>query len=176
MPVRLNVAAQLVGELRTGTLASAADKSRIETAHLHLQQAIDAGKVVPGIGAADGCHEGPAFWAQGDASLNTADAFQRRFALRRDPIVRKSLHNLWEATLRSIQSSKKESTRLGYEGYRTLFTRVYRVLIDEYDPNDADECIREDWDTVNPGSLARWILWETPDIEENLRAFLDRIK
>ena len=36
--------------------------------------------------------------------------------------------------------------------------------------------VREDWTTVNPGSLSRFILWDSPDIEANLKAFLSRIK
>jgi hypothetical protein len=37
--------------------------------------------------------------------------------------------------------------------------------------------VNEDWATVNPGSLSRWILWgDSPDIETNLKAFLERIK
>jgi hypothetical protein len=37
--------------------------------------------------------------------------------------------------------------------------------------------VNEDWATVNPGSLSRWILWgASTDIETNLRAFLARIK
>jgi hypothetical protein len=37
--------------------------------------------------------------------------------------------------------------------------------------------VNEDWTTVNPGSLSRWILWgASPNIEVNLKAFLERIK
>jgi len=37
--------------------------------------------------------------------------------------------------------------------------------------------VREDWTTVNPGSLSRFILWgPSPDIEVNLKAFLEHIK
>ena len=35
----------------------------------------------------------------------------------------------------------------------------------------------EDWTTVNPGSLSRYILWgNSKDIEVNLKEFLARIK
>jgi hypothetical protein len=37
--------------------------------------------------------------------------------------------------------------------------------------------VNEDWTTVNPGALSRFILWgDSPDIETNLKAFLERIK
>ena len=150
MPPGFKTVGKLIGDLvGADGLSSAADKSRAAAAQEQARRAIAQGKSVTNL-TADGEHVD--FWKQGDDELNTADAFHRRFALRKDPLVRKSLHSIWEATLRSIQSSDKSSTRLRFAGYKLLFTRVYRVLIDDYDPADAEECILEDWDADRKGA------------------------
>ena len=38
----------------------------------------------------------------------------------------------------------------------------------------ARHAAREDWTKVNPGSLSRFLLWETPDLYKNMRAYRKR--
>lgn len=35
---------------------------------------------------------------------------------------------------------------------------------------------REKWDEPNPGSASRWILWNTPDIKQNLKEYIKKMK
>jgi hypothetical protein len=153
MAPRFNVVARLIGELTAGLLDTAADHARIVAAREEVLHAITMGKSL--INVEDGRQA--AYWQQGDERLSTAEAFHARFSLRRDPLVRASLHAIWEATLRSIQSSDRSGTTLNFDGYKLLFTRVYRVVLDGDDLSDIDASIDEDWETDRKGhnSLTR---------------------
>lgn len=153
MAPRFNVVARLIGELTAGLLDTAADHARIVAAREEVLHAITMGKSL--INVEDGRQA--AYWQQGDERLSTAEAFHARFSLRRDPLVRASLHAIWEATLRSIQSSDRSGTTLNFDGYKLLFTRVYRVVLDGDDLSDIDASIEEDWETDRKGhdSLTR---------------------
>ena len=153
MAPHFNVVARLIGELTAGLLDTAADHARIGAAREEGLHAITMGKSL--INVEDGRQA--AYWQQGDERLSTAEAFHARFSLRRDPLVRASLHAIWEATLRSIQSSDRSGTTLSFDGYKLLFTRVYRVVLDGDDLSDIDASIEEDWETDRKGhdSLTR---------------------
>ena len=89
------------------------------------------------------------FWQQGDLSLHTRHVLEQRFALRHHPAVTAVLHTFWLATLRSVQSGDRDgstpSTELHEVGYGRLFRRVHRVMLEEWEPEDAASVIAEDW-------------------------------
>ena len=64
------------------------------------------------------------FWQQGDAELNTKDAFAKRMALRTNPLVVDGLHNFWIAALSSEQMSDKMADVLHKKGYDDDATAV----------------------------------------------------
>ena len=175
MAPRFNVVARLVGELTAGLLDTAADHARIVLAREEVLHAITTGKSL--INVEDGRQA--AYWQQGDERLSTAEAFHARFSLRRDPLVRASLHAIWEATLRSIQSSDRSGTQLNFDGYKLLFTRVYRVVLDGDDLDDIDASIEEDWETDRKGhdSLTREQLCDSLfELCDHWTASIDRVE
>lgn len=120
------------------------DESHKSADQARVQLALQMGKVATDVVDIE-------YWRQGNLELNSTEAFNRRFRLRRDPLVCKSLHSIWQATLRSIQSTDSNAVTLNFSGYHTLFERIYRVLIDDYDQEDMEACIREDWDEDRKG-------------------------
>ena len=97
-------------------------------------------------------------WQQGDVSLATVDKMAARQRLRYTPPVRRVLHAFWSAAQRSLQSGGDESAdHLHKEGYALMLQRVYRLLIEEYEPADADAAIEEDWqnDARGDATLSR---------------------
>ena len=128
------------GQSALGSLLMA---SSVKKAEALAQHAFASGKIVTEVSADASAVE---FWRQGDASLSTAEALRQRFALRTEPRVVGALQHFWEAALRSIQSSGDVSAHtLSFEGYSKLLLRVYRVLMEEWDAEDADQCIQDDW-------------------------------
>ena len=81
------------------------------------------------------------FRLQGNAELNTADAFARRKQLRRDKHVFEALHEFWTAVLRSVRTSDYERNTVNFEEYSELHKRITMTLVDG--PDEA--AIEEDW-------------------------------
>lgn len=98
-----------------------------------------------------------AMWQQGDASLSTTEKLRDRKALRRDERVAKAINCFWQTALRSEghtvahpeDHEEKLATR---ECYECIFLRAYKVLLDEWDPEDAKACIAEDWENDARGA------------------------
>ena len=88
---------------------------------------------------------------QADASMHTLEAWERRFALRRDKDVRQALHLWWTAALRTIQAENPEIEIpvLDKETYIRIYKLIFRALAKEvrekYDEEEAIECAEEDW-------------------------------
>ena len=88
---------------------------------------------------------------QADASMHTLEAWERRFALRRDKDVRQALHLWWTAALRTIQAENPEIEIpvLDKETYIRIYKLIFRALAKEvrekYDDEEAIECAEEDW-------------------------------
>ena len=79
----------------------------------------------------------------GDAELQTREAFSKRFALRNSPLVREALQAFWEAALRSMQSGgDADISYVDETGYALLFFRVYRTLMEEVRSTNAPPRIR----------------------------------
>ena len=110
-------------------------------------------------------------WQQGDLAVNTAEAFAERQKLRTAPLVVRCQKLFWEVTLRSVQGPRTEQTTwtaqgatrqtidpdtskqtLDFKGYRRLMLRIYKCLMDDYDPEDAEETIKEDWEDDSKGA------------------------
>ena len=91
-------------------------------------------------------------WQQGDRSMYTSENLKRRMALRRHALVTASLQLFWEAALRSVQSGGDTTAgALHRVGYETMMNRIYRALMQEWDPIDAATCIEEDWERDSRG-------------------------
>ena len=105
--------------------------------------------------------DGVAIWQQGDMSLYTDAAVQKRAAVRHDAGVLKYLHVWWETALRSMRRSLQSGRShthsehgLSKEEYISMMKKIYKVMIDEYDEDDALECAEEDWEKDAQGSTA----------------------
>ena len=98
--------------------AESASERRAKEAFVEAQVALEAGM-------------------DGDAGMQTQEAFSKRFALRNSPLVREALQTFWEAALRSMQSGgDAEISYVDETGYALLFFRVYRTLMEEVRSQD----------------------------------------
>ena len=87
-----------------------------------------------------------AMWMQGDANLATATKMRMRFKLRHAPAIQKVLAAFWDAILRASGKHGDDfDAKIGREDYFALYERVYVVLLDDWDPRDAEETISSDW-------------------------------
>ena len=113
---------------------------------VEAEQAIQTGKAV--IEVEDPANlEEVAYWQQGDASLATKEKMAERQALRYHPRVLEALQLFWEAAQRSMQSGGDSSaSELSQEGHALMLRRIYKVMIREFDSDDCDKCIAEDWE------------------------------
>ena len=99
-------------------------------------------------------------WQQGDSSLYSTAKLSERMKLRTHPTVTAALHRFWEAALASgtlTHTGSVGEATLDFAGYAALLTRVYRILLDDFDAEDAATAITEDWrrDSDGRGSLSR---------------------
>lgn len=88
-------------------------------------------------------------WQQGDPSLSTEEKLKERKALRRERLVIEVLNAFWDCALRTKAHTYFDTgtgeTMVTREGYECLFMRGYKILVEEWDPEDAASCIAEDW-------------------------------
>ena len=89
---------------------------------------------------------------QADAAMHTLDAWEKRFALRRDPQVREVLHTGWWMTaLRTLQAQAPDSdfTIMDKASYVRIYKLLFRALAgfskEKYDASEAEQCADEDW-------------------------------
>ena len=138
------------------------------------KRAVDAGEVVTQRGAED---DEKAAWQQGDASMYTKDKIQQRAALRRHPAVLEVLQDFWGVVtgvcpdkeipvgarcpicgkLAGVLRSEANEPTVAFDAYEALYERIYRAVLEEWDPADASATIAEDWqnDTKGCQSLTR---------------------
>ena len=151
-----------VGCKAVGSFAAAIQAKNVARAEDEASKALASGAIITEV---DDESALTPLWRQGSVEMSTAAAIQRRFALRQHPVVLEALQTFWMAVLRSLQlghdddldDERLAATTLHYEGYRLLFSRVYRVLIESWDGDDMNHCISEDWDHDRQGqeSLTR---------------------
>ncbi len=86
-------------------------------------------------------------WKQGDETLATAEMTSKRQRLRYDGDVLGVLQQFWEAAQNSLKSDGEDvpPDELHREGYARLMRRVYRLLIEDYEEEDVESSIAEDW-------------------------------
>ena len=131
---RKRLGAMMSGKRTVRTLLTASRMKRVDTS-----------KVV--------FDENAAFWQQGDEALYTDVAVRKRAAVRHDPEVCKYLHMWWQVALAaqeesSVQESLETTAEpsLSKELYIRMMKKIYMVMIEEYDDEDAEECAEEDWE------------------------------
>ena len=127
------------------------------------QQSLLSGNVITNVLAEEQL-QSVEYWKQGDASLATEDNLRSRRRLRFDARVVSSMHRFWECALRSAIPYGGDTAALAdertvmesvieYEGYHMMMTRIYRLLLQDYDGAEADRSIAEDWERdVRDGS------------------------
>ena len=142
----------LIHERTRKALAAKIQQSRAKAA---VNQAVASGTVITTTGADD---EAVAFWQQGDLELNTREALQERFQLRTRPAIEAALQLWWEAALRTEDAHEAAQmvvmgnqlgdspAALHYHGYFLCLNPIYKALMDEYDPDEAESAIQEDWE------------------------------
>lgn len=155
------------------------ENTKIHHATLHAMHAMKSGKSI--VATETGGGSSPAFWQQGDAELSTEANFKRRFKLRRAPKVIDALDAFWKSAVAGSGVAGKidEDGHITKEGHRQLYMRIYKVMLEEWDPEatEADESIEEDWEKDAQGgdSLSRELFFDslfeladtwTPSIDE----------
>jgi len=94
-------------------------------------------------------------WQQGDASLSTADAMRERLHLKRTQAVRAALHEWW-ALVGVVGdfccTDEQDELVLTCRGHQAVYLRIFKILLEEFDANEAAACVAEDWEH-DAGSL-----------------------
>lgn len=103
---------------------------------------------------------------QGDATLNTEDAFNQRMELRRDPKVLEALGRWWDAVIRTAKLARPDArSMLKYE-FCALYVRVCSSVLEE-DEYDEEECI--------PAAFEEWMEDSNDGVVMERTNFLDSI-
>ena len=114
---------------------------------------VEAGSVVTEVATSNDLTT-IAFEDQGKVSVNCEDSWTRRLALRFSPLVRDVLEAFWKAALASEylemrladpSASTARPTSIGFTNYAHLFRRVYITLIEDFDTEECEASIEEDW-------------------------------
>ena len=140
--------------MKAHVLTGALSNARVNVQKQESERMILEGRVVVETRPEDAPTE---FWQQGDASMYTKDALRQREALRRHPLVTQSLSVYWETAVRSMQAHRDAAPDLaapsvGFHSYTNMLRNIYKSLLDEWDPQDAEEAIAEDWERDRRGS------------------------
>ena len=121
-----------------------------------------------------------AFWQQGDKALSTEENLKARLAIKYNEEVREVLH-VWYALVQKANfctpSSLDElAPMLTYAGYKAVFVRIHKMLIEDFTEGEAIETINEDWlnDLRDAPGLAQESffdsMFELADVYEALRS------
>jgi hypothetical protein len=132
-------------------------KSRTQAMRLEAEAHMASGAVIMEVESAEEVDAIP-LWMQGDASLQTEEKLRQRQQLRYDRNVLRVLQKWWEAAQRSLQSGGDLSAdTLHEEGHAMMLRRIYRVMIQGYNDDEAAKTIAEDWrnDTKGEAGLSR---------------------
>jgi len=89
------------------------------------------------------------YWQQGDASLYTEASLRQRSALRRHKLVLDACYEFWKLVLHTTGMTiahPATTERIALrEAYEAIFLRAYRLLLEDWDADDAAQCIAADW-------------------------------
>jgi hypothetical protein len=149
---KLSLGARIGGVVENGLVDVRIDRAVKEAAMLSQDSSSGVVTVVGSEAEVDA----NAWWKQGDMALATRAKFEERFKLRHAPQVNKVLHAFWLAAIRGSGDAERRAyhadspglleVTIGFEEYFALFDRVYRTLLDDHDPEDAERTIREDFE------------------------------
>ena len=94
--------------------------------------------------------EGVPYWLQADPSLHSAAMLKKRFALRHHSLVLAPLHAWWVAAMHTLtieQAPKQANGQhcIAYDGYRAIYHRIFRAMMADFDPSEADAILDDDW-------------------------------
>ena len=78
-------------------------------------------------------------WAQGDETFETEENLKARRALRHHPLVVEALDGWWRTTDANGDGSIEK------DEYVVLCMKMYKTMIEEWDPVDAQKCAERDW-------------------------------
>ena len=94
-----------------------------------------------------------AYHLQGDAALNTVDAFAKRQQVRKHPHVSAELERWWNAALGLARVRNPSTAALCFEDYLHIYHLLFIELLgDDYDEALACESAAEDWASDCGGS------------------------
>ena len=73
-----------------------------------------------------------------------------------------------------IENKKFKTIHFGSKESETFVEGASKQKRDNYIKRHK---VNENWDSINPGSASRYILWgDSPDIDKNLKAYLKKFK
>lgn len=81
--------------------------------------------------------------------INNAKNLRLRFAMRAAPSIVQVLHEWWETALRSAVEG--HTNAIGPADYAICLRAVFKALMDEYEPDEVEIAIEEDWLTDSRG-------------------------
>jgi hypothetical protein len=167
-PVRRRLRLQDIGaKIRAApALRSALHLTRARSGALRAAELSKAGLVVTTIESE--ANRGSYIY-QGDPTLNTEGAFQKRLALRTAPLVLDVLQAWWVTALRSLRSGAyggpaSSKTAISKDQYVVMSHNMYHAMVEEWDEDDADAVAEAEWQRDSQGAS-----------ELSREAFLDAI-
>ena len=150
----------------------AVGKSSVLSAALEHTRAVQAsqsaaGDVIFEVNSAEDL-QGLDYNHQGDASMNTVEAWERRFALRRHTMVRAALHGWWMAIMDTLRPTllTNEQPALNKVSYVRLYHIMVRSLLamqgEQYDEHEVNNAADDDWrsDSRN-GAMTRELFMDS---------------
>ena len=147
-------------KVKTTILTKALTSSRVEAKFKESEKIIQKGNVSGVIFEVE--HESEIekieHWRQGDATLHTKKALAQRHALRHHPAVMEALDAFWWTAVRSLQVGLRAPLDGSFdamtrEGHSAMLMNVYRSLMDDWDQEDAEASVAEDWENDRRGGV-----------------------
>ena len=84
---------------------------------------------------------------QGNADHYTSNAVRNRKRLSYDARIRAITHMFW---LIAVQD-KRDATSIDYDAYSTVFARITKALVPDFDRSQAENMLASDWEADNGG-------------------------
>ena len=104
-------------------------KHFLQDAEMNRQEALEDGETL----AAD------------EEDMYSLENLDKRFSLRHDPTIQNVLEEWWRCAQRFLQSEGKRDDRVEEGSYLSIFLKIYKVMISEYNRAEAAEAVAEDW-------------------------------
>ena len=88
---------------------------------------------------------------QGDMEMHTLQNLRMRISFRSKPRIMQVLGVWWETAQRSAFNLASLPDTLDQEGHAKCLRPVYRALVDDYDPEEMEEVVADDWRSDSRG-------------------------